>query len=470
MPNDVKPTQVFIVSPVDFDRQTVGLARAFYLEYEFTSDHPADGFAAWSRSVTDKTESVDVAASCKFFTGGFRQQALNRIFARNLLKVRPNLVVVAGLTGCTVDLPRLSNLMGVPTVLLLDEPVEEIESLDEGSHRWLEDAVNCSSIVVALSEEEHGWPEDWIDEVAGNPDDINALLQEALRDVPEPTYRFDYAAYEFCQRDHPLLVNMQKADVAHFAGCDQVLDVGCGAGIFLDCLRQEGIRGVGVERDHRIAAYGRGMGLDIVTEDALTFLERLECPFDGIYCSHFVEHLPYESVQRLLELLTSRTSEGGIVVLVFPDPESIRSQLLGFWRDPEHVRFYHPDLITALANSVGLELEWSSHQAQPHKVVSFPWEAPAVGPVETPPYPVVHRARPAGFMEKLLYRMGLVPRRHLERIEEALQASVKALHQVCKDQGRALAELEKRTDALWDVNLTWAWNDNATMRFRKRVT
>jgi hypothetical protein len=54
--------------------------------------------------------------------------------------------------------------------------------------------------------------------------------------------------------------------------------------------------------------------------------------------------------------LVRAVEPGGTVVLVFPDPESIRSQLLGFWRDPEHVRFYHPDLIELMARAHGLGL------------------------------------------------------------------------------------------------------------------
>lgn len=461
-----------LVVVCDRDFESSGLAglSAFFIQYQFVSDYPRDGFAAWSVSHTGDGAVFDVADDCRVLSAAFRQQALNRIFAHSLLTVRPRLAVIVGLTGCTGDLPRVASMMDVPTVLLLDEPASAPAALDAATLGWLQDAVGRCHQVLDMTGGAVHWPEQWGAVPVAGIVDAMRVVSGVLQDRPPPTYRFDYSTYEFCQRDHPLLVAMQAPDVAHFAGCETVLDLGCGAGIFLDCLRKQGITGLGVERDPRIAEYGRGMGLDIITDDALKFLARDTRQFDGIYCSHFVEHLPFDMLQGLFEGLADRLRPGGVLVLVFPDPESIRSQLLGFWRDPEHVRFYHPELVTALANSVGLELDWSSHQAQPHKVVSFAEQPPAVAPFETTTSPAPLHSEPAGLVEKLLYSLGFVHRRQLERLQAAVQSSLEALHQAGQEQVQALSTLEKRTDTLWDVNLTWAWSDNATMRLKKRAS
>lgn len=459
-----------VVCGRDFERDRLAGLSAFFIQYRFVSDYPRDGFAAWSVGISGDEALVDVADDCRALSATFRQQALNRIFAHSLLTVRPRLAVIVGLTGCTGDLPRVASLMDVPTVLLLDEPDKDPSAHDATTLGWLQDAVARCDRVVDLTGGKHGWPGQWGAVPVGGVGAAMDLIASAMQDRPPPGYRFDYSTYEFCQRDHPLLAAMQAPDVAHFAGCGTVLDLGCGAGIFLDCLRKHGITGLGVERDPRIAEYGRGMGLDIITDDVLQFLARDTRQFDGIYCSHFVEHLPFDRLQVLFERLADRLRPGGVLVLVFPDPESIRSQLLGFWRDPEHVRFYHPELVTALANSVGLELDWSSHQAQPHKVVSFPEQPPPVVPLKTPTPAASLHPEPAGLVEKLLYRLGFVHRRQLERLEAAVQSSLQALQQASQEQVRALSTLEKRTDTLWDVNLTWAWSDNATMRLKKRAS
>ena len=140
---------------------------------------------------------------------------------------------------------------------------------------------------------------------------------------------------------------------------------------FLQCLQEQGIKSKGVERKPAIANYGRGMRFNTVIDDALAYLDSSNDTFDGVYCSHFVEHLPFQMVETLLGSIASILRPGGVATLAFPDPESIRSQLLGFWRDPEHVRFYHPELITSVAFTFGLDLEWSSHHAQPHRIASF---------------------------------------------------------------------------------------------------
>ena len=461
---------VLIVCPEGFDRSGLPGYSHPWLEYAFVKTYPADGFAAWKVDSTATSVKVEVASSCEQYRGGFSQQALNRFFAEALIGHRVCAVVVVGLSGCTVDLPRVAAFMGVPSVLMLDKPAEDPLSLDEATVRWIRDSLSkCQFIIPISAETPQQWPPEWIElDIWGGHDQLTALL--ASDTTPgKLSYGFDYATYEFCQRDHPLLKAMQRGDTTHFTGCKRVLDLGCGVGIFLDCLRQQGIEGVGIERDPAIADYGRGMGLDIVTGDALEYLEQTDERFDGIYCSHFVEHLPFELVQKLINLLASRLVPGGVVVLTFPDPESIRSQLLGFWRDPEHVRFYHPDLVTALAAAAALELEWSSYDAQPHRVVAFSEQAPEVADNKSlSPLPLRAEptAKPSGFGH-ILSKLGLVSRRHLDAREHRFETWAAQVQSAFEQQRLINDQLKQRTDSLWDVNKTWAWNDNATLKYRK---
>ncbi len=298
--------------------------------------------------------------------------------------------------------------------------------------------------------------------------DVLGACLDRVVEQPMPDYCYDYSIYEFCQRDQPLLVNMQRGDVRHFQGSSTVLDLACGVGIFLDCLRHNGFNAEGVERDPRVAQYARDMGLKVSTDDALAYLENAAASFDGIYCSHFVEHLPIELVQRALQLMAKRLTRGGVLVLVFPDPESIRSQLLGFWRDPEHVRFYHPELITSMAATHGLELEWSSYADQPHRVVPFTdIPTPVLQALPLPPFPAVVNTDGYGLAERLLQKFGFVSERRLRGLEERLVAWSSALEHQSRQYMEVSAQLEARTSTLWDVNQTWAWNDNVTLRFRK---
>ena len=471
---DTIQKSVLVVCHESFDRSVLSGKNLLWLEYSFVESFPQDGFSAWRVESSSVPARVEVADGCRLYQGGFSQQALNRFFSDVLIGQSVTAVVIAGLCGCTVDLPRVAAIMGVPSLLILDEPAEDLSCLDNSTEHWLRDSLaKCQLIIPGYPETPQQWPTSWIKPASwGNYEKLEAVLESlAVSRSDHVGYGFDYSTYEFCQRDHPLLKTMQWGDTTHFAGCKRVLDLGCGVGIFLDCLRQQGINGVGVERDPAIAEYGSGMGLNIINADALDFLEQSGELYDGIYCSHFVEHLPFDVVQKLIHLLAQRLVPGGVVVLAFPDPESIRSQLLGFWRDPEHVRFYHPELITALASSVGLELEWSSYDAQPHQVVPFTEKPTAVTDINK----LVgisgtgDQESRNNWFQFIMSKLGFISLRQFELLERNLREWSAEVQKVLEQQRLLNEQLKQRTDSLWDVNKTWAWNDNATLKLRKRA-
>jgi O-antigen chain-terminating methyltransferase len=193
------------------------------------------------------------------------------------------------------------------------------------------------------------------------------------------------------------------------------------------------------------------MGLDVRTQDALEFLSTTNERFDGIYCSHFVEHLPIELVQQLLAGLARVLDDHGLAVLAFPDPESIRAQLMGFWRDPEHVRFYHPDLVASLAQAAGLECEWSSYQDQPHEVDFFPLE-----PAPLRSLPEYSLQKPGG-LTRLWRWLGIATREELDQQQNLIRA-----------QQEVIQQLAERSEQLWAVNRTWGWRDTVVLKLKRR--
>lgn len=461
--------QTLVVAPVGWDSGLLSRWNPYYFEFRFVESFPSDGLSAWRSNASAERETIDVAANCYKYSGGYAQHALNRFYSQALLRLSPKLVVIVGLTGCTVDLIRVADLLNIPVVLILEVPVEPLDSVNEATQTWLKSSLSaCTCIISGQSQVDPSWPNAWIDGDLVEVNELEIIVDKLLAQSSSLTY-YDYSLYEFCQRDHPLLVKMQRGDTKHFEGCTKVLDLACGVGIFLDCLRQEGINSEGVERDSRVAKYARGMGLDVTVADALEFLDQTHTNFDGIYCSHFVEHLPFDAVQRVLQLMAQRMTKGGTLVLVFPDPESIRSQLLGFWRDPEHVRFYHPELITLMAATVGFELEWSSYMEQPHHVVPFTAMPPPIFQDANPPtMRLAEHVKVRGLCERLLQSLGLVTERRFRELEVRLLDLSKSLNHYAQRCVEVDQILENRTSVLWDVNQTWCWNDNVTLRLRKK--
>jgi len=187
---------------------------------------------------------------------------------------------------------------------------------------------------------------------------------------------FRYSDYESQLMDGEFIRMLQRPRVRFFKDCKRVLDLACGPGIFLELLKEAGIEAVGVDRDEEIVKKAYLKNLNVTKADIFEYLGKMEEGYDGIFCSHFLEHLPFDQVVLLIELITKRLVPGGTLVLVFPNPGSIRLHLFGFWRDPEHVRFYTGNLIASVCQHYGLSVEYSNEEETPNLL-----ETPHIDPI-----------------------------------------------------------------------------------------
>ncbi len=300
-------------------------------------------------------------------------------------------------------------------------------------------------------------------------DEEIARLQHELKrlhDAPgrektkrEMVPRFDYSTYEFELRDRQLNRDMLAGYVSHFRGCDKVLDLACGSGIFLELLAEEGIPALGVERNPAVVAWVKQRGWDIVEQDVLTFLEQTTETYDGVFCSHFLEHLPFDQVLRCIELLAPRVTPAGTVVIVVPNPESIRMQLFGFWRDPEHVRFYHPELLEAVCRHAGLEVTYTNRADTPFAVAPLAFSSEAGTGAN-------HTGSQRGWLKdkartaylRFLRLLRIAPSADLVAVEDRLRRHMDAQREA------VTAWAEKMHEA---VHWMWDWPDNAVIVCRK---
>lgn len=271
--------------------------------------------------------------------------------------------------------------------------------------------------------------------------------------------RFDYADYEFTLRDRQWNRELLAGYVSHFRGCHKVLDLACGPGIFLELLAEQGIPALGVERNPAVVAWVKQHGWDVVEQDVFPFLEQTTEIYDGVFCSHFFEHLPFAQVLRCIELLVPRVAPTGTVVIVVPNPESIRMQLFGFWRDPEHVRFYHPELLEAVCQHAGFQVTHTNRADTPFAVapLSFPQDVERVVNRSDPQRGwLKDKARAAYFHFLRLLR--ITPFADLVAAEDRLRHHMHA-------QREAVAVWAEKTQEA--VNRMWAWPDNAVIVCRK---
>ena len=142
--------------------------------------------------------------------------------------------------------------------------------------------------------------------------------------------------------------------VPFFEGCHRVLELGCGEGYFLELLEEAGAKAVGVDRDTECIRSAVARGLNVFCQDVFDYLKKAtEGEFDGIFCSHLVEHLGYHEVLELLSLCHAALAPGGVLVLATPNVRSLFSHLEMFYMHFGHVTFYHPNLLSFFLHQTG---------------------------------------------------------------------------------------------------------------------
>jgi SAM-dependent methyltransferase len=139
-----------------------------------------------------------------------------------------------------------------------------------------------------------------------------------------------------------------------FEGKDDVLDVGCGRGEFLDLLSARGIRGRGLDLNHEMVEVCRARGLDVTQADAVGYLSGLEDgSLGGIFSAQVVEHLQPGYLLRFLELAFHKLRPGGRIVLETLNPACWVAFFESYIRDITHVWPLHPDTLKYLVIASG---------------------------------------------------------------------------------------------------------------------
>jgi len=131
-----------------------------------------------------------------------------------------------------------------------------------------------------------------------------------------------------------------KIALSEMSECNNILDIGCGIGNFIS-LNKERITGIDKNDDSVMEC--KKNGFNIIQSDILEYNFNSKS-FDGIHCSHLIEHLSPTAAHRLLVIIDSVLKIGGILV--------IRTPLLtkDFFNDFSHIKPYNPEAILHYLN------------------------------------------------------------------------------------------------------------------------
>jgi SAM-dependent methyltransferase len=184
-------------------------------------------------------------------------------------------------------------------------------------------------------------------------------------------------------RFDPAAMKQGRSHYVQYFDSGPVLELACGRGEFLGLLAEAGIEARGVDIDSGMVATGQAVGYDVALGDALQAL--VEAPDEsvrGLFCAHFLEHLPSEQVEQVYLAAARVLAPGGTFVAVVPNLGSLSVLSYDFWRDPTHVRPYDPVLLEFFAHHAGLDVVESG--ANP---LVDPGPPPHLWPIEPEPVP-----------------------------------------------------------------------------------
>jgi SAM-dependent methyltransferase len=153
----------------------------------------------------------------------------------------------------------------------------------------------------------------------------------------------------------------------------RALDVGCGTGVFLSCIRRHGWDVVGVDTSPAAAAAARDLFGITVHVGELENAPFDEQSFDFIHMSHVIEHVsqPVATLHRAAALLRP----GGRLYIETPNIDGLASRLSGeYWLhldSPRHLWLFSHTTLTRALNMCGFSV--SGMKARPFS--AFEWEA-----------------------------------------------------------------------------------------------
>ena len=146
----------------------------------------------------------------------------------------------------------------------------------------------------------------------------------------------------------------QRFYVDKFRGCNDVLDVGCGRGEFLELMKEAGIPALGIDQSEELVALCHSKGLAAKTADMFSYLSDLaDQSIGGVFCAQVVEHLSPDLVPEFIRLAHAKLRRGGVLAVETPNPESLAIFATHFYLDPTHTRPIPPALLSFYVEEAG---------------------------------------------------------------------------------------------------------------------
>lgn len=168
-------------------------------------------------------------------------------------------------------------------------------------------------------------------------------------------HKFDYFLFESKYRGSSQEIkDRQRHYLEYFIGKDNVVDIGCGRGEFLELLTENGISCKGVELLEENITLCREKHLDVQLCDGIEYLRSVpDDSLGGIFCAQVIEHISNEQLIELLMLARKKLMSGAKVILETLNPQCLMIFAESFYMDPSHTKPVHPYVVKFIAECEG---------------------------------------------------------------------------------------------------------------------
>lgn len=146
----------------------------------------------------------------------------------------------------------------------------------------------------------------------------------------------------------------QEFYINYFKGHQNVIDLGCGRGEFLELLRENEIDAQGVDLYEEFVEMCRLKKLKVTQADAIEFLKMQE-NVGGIFAAQLIEHISTAQLVTLCETAYEKLEVGGYIILETPNPQSLSVFTNSFYIDPSHNKPVHPLTLQYIMEKAGFK-------------------------------------------------------------------------------------------------------------------
>jgi O-antigen chain-terminating methyltransferase len=277
-------------------------ARTWIADLEFSLDARIGGIESSAREVSSRIIDAETTASdlqdrigsVETFTNDFRTTADKLESATNATEAEIG-KVFQQLHQARTELA----LQGRRMTLILEE-----------ARKRLPAAFDQQQLEIIATEEQH------------KLDALYAELEDNFRGTPE----------EIKERFRTYLPYIKS-----LATDRPMVDLGCGRGEWLELLKEEGHKGLGVDTNQVMLDRCRARGLDVIENDALKYLRGVpDNSLSAVTGFHIIEHLQIEILVSLLDEIVRVLQPGGLVIFETPNPENVLVGSNFFYLDPTH--------------------------------------------------------------------------------------------------------------------------------------